>query len=465
MGLTATTAAAIKQLAAQEAEQLAPLEAAHPALRALPNKANLRGNQAELQEVSAALRQATKQLCRNLKDNPNVAENMAKCAAQREALQGLLGCTLDSLDLSRTVQPVLEAVMTAQQAEAIMHEMIEAEKTATALVKALKADLASEKQQHEERVREQRREVAALKEQLRQEKLTTAVEGRFHKKGLAATNQATRRQQHCTLDDMEVQLGLLQQQMEIERSVHSAVSEFLGSKAGQLQEDAGGWHGRREEDGRTKERALEVLRATHAHDLERLAEAGARLKDELAAKAARDAKAEEEAEEEAAEKALRERQLAAVITIQAAWRGCKIEAAHSALMMSALSARMKGKAVSRSVAYADTEPLFPWRPKRWDATPKVILIVGAMQMAMAAYGFQAPNMSKVIGAMLIGIAGNVLKQNAIMPPPRTPAWRQRRRQAGQAATLCVARCWVLARPSSACCWRAARSTSPRLPAV
>lgn len=36
---------------------------------------------------------------------------------------------------------------------------------------------------------------------------------------------------------------------------------------------------------------------------------------------------------------------------------------------------------------------------------QVILIVGAMQMAMTAYGFNAPNMSKVIGAMLIGIAG------------------------------------------------------------
>lgn len=34
-----------------------------------------------------------------------------------------------------------------------MREMIEAEKSATALVKALKADLASEKQQHEEQVR------------------------------------------------------------------------------------------------------------------------------------------------------------------------------------------------------------------------------------------------------------------------------------------------------------------------
>eukprot|EP00882_Tetradesmus_deserticola_P024171 GHRQ01026403.1.p1 GENE.GHRQ01026403.1~~GHRQ01026403.1.p1 ORF type:complete len:280 (+),score=130.70 GHRQ01026403.1:1215-2054(+) len=248
------------------------LIAAQPTLRALPNKANLRENQAELQEVSAALRQATKQLCRNLKDNPNVAENMAKCAAQRESLQGLLGATLDSLELSSTVQPVLEAVLTAEQAEANMREMVEAEKSGTALVKALKADLASEKQQHEERVREQRREVAALKEQLRQEKLTSAVDGRFHKKDLAATNQATRRQQHSTLDDMEAQLGLLQQQMEIERSVHAAVSDFLSSKAGQLQDDSVGWHGRREEDGRTKERALEVSpaaaacsRASHAH--------------------------------------------------------------------------------------------------------------------------------------------------------------------------------------------------------
>jgi len=76
----------------------------------------------------------------------------------------------------------------------------------------------------------------------------------------------------------------------------------------------------------------------------------------------------------------------------------QIEAAHSQLMMSALTRRMKGKGVPKSIAYADTEPLFPWKPKRWDATPKVIMIVGAMQMAMAAYGFQGPNMSKVVGS-------------------------------------------------------------------
>lgn len=76
----------------------------------------------------------------------------------------------------------------------------------------------------------------------------------------------------------------------------------------------------------------------------------------------------------------------------------QIETAHSQLMMSALTRRMKGKGVDRSLAYADVEPLFPWKPKRWDATPKVIMIVGGIQMALAAYGWQGPNMSKVVGS-------------------------------------------------------------------
>jgi NAD-specific glutamate dehydrogenase len=86
-------------------------------LRQLPNKANLQRNQQELQEVSQQLRHATKQLCRNLKDNPNVTENMAKVAAQREALQMLLSSTLDSLELQGTAAPVVEAVLAAEQAE------------------------------------------------------------------------------------------------------------------------------------------------------------------------------------------------------------------------------------------------------------------------------------------------------------------------------------------------------------
>lgn len=98
----------------------------------------------------------------------------------------------------------------------------------------------------------------------------------------------------------------------------------------------------------------------------------------------------------------------------------KIESAHNSLMLSSLAGRLKGKGVNKAIAYADREPLFPWRPKRWDATPKIIMLFGAIQLGMVMYGFQQPALSKTIFCGLIGIVGNVLKQNAIAPPPTDP---------------------------------------------
>uniref|UniRef100_A0A7S0RPY0 J domain-containing protein n=1 Tax=Chlamydomonas leiostraca TaxID=1034604 RepID=A0A7S0RPY0_9CHLO len=99
----------------------------------------------------------------------------------------------------------------------------------------------------------------------------------------------------------------------------------------------------------------------------------------------------------------------------------KVEAAHGQLVLSAFNARLQGgKTIPKSIKYADREPLFPWRPKRWDATPKIVMIFGALQLGMLAFSMQAPNVSKAMACMLIGIAGNVMKQNAIFPPPEDP---------------------------------------------
>jgi hypothetical protein len=68
----------------------------------------------------------------------------------------------------------------------------------------------------------------------------------------------------------------------------------------------------------------QVLQSAQAHAAERLAEAKARLQDELSAKAARDAKAAEAAQA-AADAALEaERQLRGALVIQAHWRGFKV---------------------------------------------------------------------------------------------------------------------------------------------
>jgi hypothetical protein len=66
-------------------------------LKGLANKSKYKENQHEIQEVSRALRESTKNLCRNLKDNPNISGNLLKIQQEREDLQELLDRTLDEL--------------------------------------------------------------------------------------------------------------------------------------------------------------------------------------------------------------------------------------------------------------------------------------------------------------------------------------------------------------------------------
>ena len=59
-------------------------------LKGLANKNKYKQNQQDIQEVSRALRESTKNLCRNLKDNPNVTGNLLKIQDERNDLAELL---------------------------------------------------------------------------------------------------------------------------------------------------------------------------------------------------------------------------------------------------------------------------------------------------------------------------------------------------------------------------------------
>ena len=59
-------------------ERFESLISMRSALRNMPNKSKFKENQEQLHSVAEQLRVATTQLCRNLKDNPNIAENVMK---------------------------------------------------------------------------------------------------------------------------------------------------------------------------------------------------------------------------------------------------------------------------------------------------------------------------------------------------------------------------------------------------
>jgi choline kinase len=61
------------------------------------NKSKFQENQDSIRDVARALRESTKELTRNLKGNPNIAENLSKIQAERTSLQSLLSKTLREL--------------------------------------------------------------------------------------------------------------------------------------------------------------------------------------------------------------------------------------------------------------------------------------------------------------------------------------------------------------------------------
>ena len=69
----------------------------------------------------------------------------------------------------------------------------------------------------------------------------------------------------------------------------------------------------------------------------------------------------------------------------------RIEAAHSSIMMSALTSRLQGNtSVDKNVLYADRARFFPWRPRIFLADSKVMTYAGVAQAVLLAWALLSP---------------------------------------------------------------------------
>ncbi|CAM9774975.1 unnamed protein product, partial [Phaeothamnion confervicola] len=94
------------------------LNAQRSALKGLGNKSRYKEVQSEIKEVSHALRESTRRLCRNLKDNPDVSGNLLKIQRERSELLEVLGRTVRELSESGTFRFLATAVDSDKQAHA-----------------------------------------------------------------------------------------------------------------------------------------------------------------------------------------------------------------------------------------------------------------------------------------------------------------------------------------------------------
>jgi len=292
-------------------------------LKAMPNKTKYKENQKELHEVANQLRQSTKLLCRNLKDNPNVAGNMLKIQTERMQLQSLLStCVVELGDCS--YDTLVKTVEDEEAREKLIAQTIERERAATQAVKLLKVQLKEEKTAHDEEMADKKKVLTVLKDELKELKHKTSAEQKYREKEFCADSGCLRICHSTIIHNLEIEIGSLRSVIEIERQVHAATVAFLNKKLGHLQEMHAHWNERLGTDTQQKDNDLELIKRAQQRDSERLATLVESTQKEQAEKELRANEERRAMAEENNKNSDRERQMWAVVKIQAHWRGFKV---------------------------------------------------------------------------------------------------------------------------------------------
>merc|ERR1719382_1081402 len=273
------------------------LIAQRASLKALSNKAKYKENQEQIKEVARQLRDSTKELCRNLKGNPNIAENLSKIQTERSNLQNLLSKTLR--ELRENAFSTLTTTVEEEKARTDMIlEVIAKEKEVSAAVKKLQTDLANERQQHEAEVEERNEIITKLKEELQDVRTNSSTKTKYLQKEARARGQSLNRIYGQQTTELEQQIWTLRKELEIEERANRESEDFLRRKQSQLQFEIQDWMAKYDTEVEDQDKELEKLKAMRAEDLVKLHDYTERYEKEMAEKAKREEEARIRAEME-----------------------------------------------------------------------------------------------------------------------------------------------------------------------
>jgi|LauGreDrversion2_5_1035112.scaffolds.fasta_scaffold05834_2 hypothetical protein len=296
------------------------LIAQRTSLKALSNKTKFLENQEQVKDVARKLRESTMELCRNLKGNPNIAENLSKIQTERSSLQNLLSKTLRELRES-SFSTLTTTVEEEKARNEMIREVIAKEKEVSASVKRLQIDLTTEKQMHEQEVEERNEIIAKLKEELVAVRTKSSIETQYLHKVAKARGQSLNRAYNSQTSELEEQIWHVKKELEIEIGANRETEDFVKKKTQALMKEVQIWEERYQHDLEAQDQALEALKEARAADLIKLNDYTEREAKELEEKQRREEAERLKAQAERARRLEEERNLWAATKCQALWRG------------------------------------------------------------------------------------------------------------------------------------------------
>mmetsp|Transcript_820 Transcript_820/g.2477 ORF Transcript_820/g.2477 Transcript_820/m.2477 type:complete len:403 (+) Transcript_820:400-1608(+) len=262
------------------------LIAQRSALKGLANRSKYKFVQNKIQEVARALRDSTKNLCRNLKDNPNISGNLLKIQRERQELIGILETTvcevrtsgsyiqfnLSSAQLreSGSFTALIQKVARDKGNQERVRRIILQERDVSDRARQLDKDLCQEKVGHKKQVAEQQTSIAQLKQQLQSIKTKASVDTKYFRKEAHARTCSVARIHRQEERFREIEIANLERHRDIERSVHHSTMEFLKMQQQHLANELTQWERKYQDDYNQLAVDYETLTQERVSNLERL---------------------------------------------------------------------------------------------------------------------------------------------------------------------------------------------------
>jgi hypothetical protein len=243
----------------KEYEQLVGLRSEY---KGLANKSKYRENQLALQEVSRKLRDSTKNLCRNLKENPNVGGNLIKIQQERTDIEELFQKAFEEMETAATFQRLRKAVDADRQEEKDIANLIKREKQLAVDVKHLEEELEALKLDCVKDVKERKQQISALKKTLRTLQSTTKIRQQYAKSQSKAKMEARLRGYRAVEQGLEQDIDELDRERRLEVTVNGELVDFLSRKQRDLGDLMQAWQDKHDLDTDRKKAELEALAET-----------------------------------------------------------------------------------------------------------------------------------------------------------------------------------------------------------
>jgi ribosomal protein L30/L7E len=228
-------------------EKYAELVKTRSSLTGISNKQKFEEIKSQIKEVANSLRENTKNLCRVLKDNPNVQDNLIKIEKDRQQLyQGLFGLKTDLLTLN--YHTFAYNITEQLQFQDLLHKKRQLEKETSLNVKTLAEDYKKEYQEYITETKEAQQEILRLREEVAQQKIIQSLKSKYTEKELEAGFASEKRNRIGRETELLNDISELEKAIETEKMVNKRIENFMTSGREKILKDNDEWKQKTEKD-------------------------------------------------------------------------------------------------------------------------------------------------------------------------------------------------------------------------